>query len=493
MRASWEENSAFAQEWSERFAAAQNDCVFLAAKYLKSSATHMDKAGHILKQDAQKLLRIHDLEDLNKVLDNCSDPWLLCVAVWLGCKKLAEQKDTISVGENACQGRRMALILARAALLFTQNGVPFQGEVQTMRLVSNKEFTFPWENAHQELSLSRNGHGTFWTTTAHIPWNSVSDRHEQAILLSPSAAQEMLNEIAAVFSGDWEPDYFSDDGTWELELTNAQGKTYRFSYSLYSDSEALMRLSNLMRERLGNGELIAFDGERQPAHILCRITLERKDALEKTGTKANLAGEKLTLERAAGSVEWCRQTAYQGSCCCRYTSVPEVAALLDLLSYPEIFRQPALPEKEFLDVYGSVPVYTLRVEYQDGMQQILQGCYDKSELPEFFSNVMANICSLLRRLEHGCMMDPKEYGKERLRKGRLIYCSVAFEHTDKTYYYRTQDTSLCKGDVVVVPAGRNNREALAEIVKIEHFAPEEVPFPIEQTKSILRRYTGEVL
>ena len=42
--------------------------------------------------------------------------------------------------------------------------------------------------------------------------------------------------------------------------------------------------------------------------------------------------------------------------------------------------------------------------------------------------------------------------------------SGAFEHTEKTSDYRTQNASLRKGDVVVVPAGSNNREALAECV-----------------------------
>ena len=263
------------------------------------------------------------------------------------------------------------------------------------------------------------------------------------------------------------------------------------SDSLYGNDETLIRISNLLRDRLGNGELLAFDGSRQPEHTVCMVTLERKAALEKANANTDLPCEKLTLDRACGSVEWRIQTAY-GDSCCRYTSVSEVGAILDLLSYPEIFPQPLPPAEEFLDVYR-VSFYTLCVEYNDGMSQVLQGRYDKSELPEFFPDIMIRIHSLLHRLEYGCMLDSKEYELERLRKGKLIYCSVAFEHTDKTYYYRTQDASLHKGDLVLVPVGRNNRETLAKIVKVEHFAPEDVPFPIQQTKCILRRYTDEEL
>lgn len=44
---------------------------------------------------------------------------------------------------------------------------------------------------------------------------------------------------------------------------------------------------------------------------------------------------------------------------------------------------------------------------------------------------------------------------------------------------------------VVVPAGKDNHLAIAEIVDVEYFPPESVPFPLEKTKMILRRCTEE--
>ena len=46
-------------------------------------------------------------------------------------------------------------------------------------------------------------------------------------------------------------------------------------------------------------------------------------------------------------------------------------------------------------------------------------------------------------------------------------------------------------DEVVVPAGKDNHPAIAEIVDVEYFSPDAVPFPIEKTKVILRRCTEE--
>ena len=46
---------------------------------------------------------------------------------------------------------------------------------------------------------------------------------------------------------------------------------------------------------------------------------------------------------------------------------------------------------------------------------------------------------------------------------------------------------------MVVPAGRDNRLTIVKVVKVEYFAPEKAPFPLERTKRILRRCTEEEL
>lgn len=184
----------------------------------------MAQTEPFLQKSAQKLLDIDDFEDLKSALDNCADPWPLCAAAWFGCKELACQKEPLSGQETAFLGQRMAAILTRAAFLFLQNLFPFRGTLQTMRLISRKEFTAPWEDSCQELLLSRAGQGTFRAITSAIQGSSSSFQREQSVLLSPSTAQEILNEITVAFSGDWDAEYLSDDGSWELELIDTQGK-----------------------------------------------------------------------------------------------------------------------------------------------------------------------------------------------------------------------------------------------------------------------------
>lgn len=77
----------------------------------------------------------------------------------------------------------------------------------------------------------------------------------------------------------------------------------------------------------------------------------------------------------------------------------------------------------------------------------------------------------------GEILDPSVYGKVKRRKSEYIFCSVTFDEGYKSYYYLTDD-SIEIGDFVLVPAGKNNHEAVVEVVNIEYFSEENVPLPI---------------
>ena len=59
----------------------------------------------------------------------------------------------------------------------------------------------------------------------------------------------------------------------------------------------------------------------------------------------------------------------------------------------------------------------------------------------------------------------------------------------KSYYYISDDDTIEVGDFVIVPAGKDNHEAVVEVVKKEYFAEENVPLPMEKTKHIIRKCT----
>ena len=59
----------------------------------------------------------------------------------------------------------------------------------------------------------------------------------------------------------------------------------------------------------------------------------------------------------------------------------------------------------------------------------------------------------------------------------MIYCSMRFENSGKTYYYITEDGSIEIGDLVVVPAVKENLPSVVQVVGIQFFLPEKAPSP----------------
>ena len=120
-----------------------------------------------------------------------------------------------------------------------------------------------------------------------------------------------------------------------------------------------------------------------------------------------------------------------------------------------------------------------------------QGSFDKNGLPDAFEEFADAVFDFIRFYGWGEILDPSVYGKVKRRTTDYIYCSVAFEEGQKSYYYLTEDDSIKIGDFVLVPAGKDNRAVVVEVVNIEYFSEDNVPLPIEKTKRIIRKCMDE--
>lgn len=84
--------------------------------------------------------------------------------------------------------------------------------------------------------------------------------------------------------------------------------------------------------------------------------------------------------------------------------------------------------------------------------------------------------------EHSVKME--EYEKDTTI---YTYCGVLLSHSTRPYFFRTEDVSIKIGDEVIVPVGSDKREAKGKVVSVGQYARIGVPFPVEQTKMILRK------
>ena len=79
----------------------------------------------------------------------------------------------------------------------------------------------------------------------------------------------------------------------------------------------------------------------------------------------------------------------------------------------------------------------------------------------------------------------------KLKPDEVIYCGVVFSDYGQIYHYRTNDTKIKEGDIVIVPVGVKNYEKKATVETIEICSKDNTPFPLERTKEIIRLIDDE--
>lgn len=67
------------------------------------------------------------------------------------------------------------------------------------------------------------------------------------------------------------------------------------------------------------------------------------------------------------------------------------------------------------------------------------------------------------------------------------FCGVVFPESPAVYHYLTNDDSLNIDDEVIVPVGKDYREAVAKIVTIEKHRRATAPYPVDKAKYIKRK------
>ena len=69
-------------------------------------------------------------------------------------------------------------------------------------------------------------------------------------------------------------------------------------------------------------------------------------------------------------------------------------------------------------------------------------------------------------------------------------CGVVFPGSNQRYSYLINGLDLDAGDAVVVPVGPSHGEAIAKVVSLGAYTAETAPYPIEKTKSVIRKATA---
>ncbi len=448
---------------------------------------------------------VFNSDELDKVIDDITDISLLGSAIYSRWRYFNHWAYT---GEEILEPKNRAwfiLALSRLALLSGENRFIFKGTLRKMRIISNSicygPCPEPEDEVEQHLTVNTDGRVWFSAYTFGDRSAKYTKSRTNNFSIGGIAATELLNKVAAYFSQEYIEVFATDIGNWVMELTNTEGKTYKFRGSLCAnfDYEGT-DLSDLVRDTVGMDDLYVFDGNCKP-DVINKITLDYHRVTEiKPGQKPEDTEpefvtldytERLIIDRATETLEHIQNIGTGCKVSRKYEIEGGIESLLENFDAEDLFTRIQGNPDDVIDTPNETKNYTITIEYKKNPSRTITGSYDKNGLPEDFADFAETVFDFIHFYGLGEILDPSVYGKAKRRKSEYIFCSVTFDEGYKSYYYLTEDDSIEIGDFVLVPVGKDNHEAVVEVVNIEYFSEENVPLPVEKTKRIIRKCTDE--
>ena len=496
----------FAVKWCDKFRDQNINYIELVDHYMADDCDtlgfEMD-CGHAFSEKYGNAANNH--EALDRIIDDVTDIPLLGSAIYSQWRYFNHWAYT---GAEILEPQNRAwfiLALSRLALLSGENPFIFQGTLKKMRIVSNNICYGPMPEPDEEVEqhLTINNEGRVWFSGYNYGYGG--ERYEKArsknFKIDKSAADNLFGAIAAYFSNEYTEIFATDIGDWVMELTNTEGITYKFRGSLCAEFDYEgTDLSDLVRDTVGMDDLYVFDGNCKP-DMINKITLDYHRVTKiKPGQKPEDADwefvtwdytERLIIDRTTETLEHIQNIGTGCKVSRKYEIEGGIESLLENFDAEDLFTRTEGNPDDVIDTPNETKDYTITIEYKKNPPRTIMGSYDKNGLPEDFSDFAETVFDFIRFYGLGEILDPSVYGKAKRRKSEYIFCSVTFDEGYKSYYYLTEDDSIEIGDFVLVPAGKDNHEAVVEVVNIEYLSEENVPLPIEKTKRIIRKCADE--
>lgn len=399
------------------------------------------------------------------------------------------------------------LALSHLNQLTAKDKFLFKGEIKSFTLRSNAMALglFPEEGqvVRQDIYLDIEGRVSIksYKYTNQVGRDKNFERSE--LKIRTEEAFKIFYELKKYFGEKYDPFelMIMDVGRWDAVIENTEGKKYRFNGPLFENQhEDLAYLSFFIRTLLERMDLFVFDGQAKTDRIK-KLTLDYNRVTEIPIDRFLFDQnfdraiwdykESIIINREENTIEHNKIIGEE----CKVYQKFEVEGLIDSIfdNFKEenLFKEVKGNPEEAIGIPDEIRKYKITIDYEKKPQRIIEGDFDKRGLPEDFSEFAEILLESLSFYSFEEILNPKFYEKVRRLKDQYIYCSLSFGSGEKTYYYRTEDDEIEEGDLVLVPVGPDNHEAVAFVNKVEYFYKEDVPFPLEKTKFILEKYNEE--
>lgn len=371
----------------------------------------------------------------------------------------------------------------------------FRGTVQKIRIESDNVCFGPCPESEEEVEqhLTINNKGRVWFSGYNFGHGKHVKARSQRIAVDAQQAQRILDIVGRYFM-NYNPCIIMDVGSWNMTITNTDGKEFKFFGALCSDFEVDGEdLSDSIRDLTGMQDLFVFDANGKPDKIE-RMTVDyhkvqtfRHKPRFEDGPGQLLWDytEKLVIDRATETIQFTRNIGTGCSVthsCYVQEGVPD---LLDRFDADELLiGAPGVPE-DLVENSDLKIEFTITLDMKKGPQHTCTGYYDCFDLPEGWAAVMEDIWEFVSFYGFvGDMFDPDTYKQRRRRANELIFVYVTFDEYGKEYCYLADEDIYYPGSKVTVPVGIEGRESTAKVARIEYFPKEKAPFPLDKIKRI---------
>lgn len=444
-------------------------------------------------------------DELDKVIDDINDVALLGSAIFSHWRYVTHWDDYSSLLDEE---HRPWFITAfgRLAVITEEEDVSafiFEGRLQKIQLISNNicfgPCPEPDDEVEQHLTITADGH----VCLSRYRFGAIGvGKYELIEKQSYSVTTEAVNEIMAAvsdyFGDEHDIDFVTDVGSWDLMLTNTDGHTFKATGSLCYDLQtASGGLSEIIRSKLERSDLFAFDGNPD-AVTRVEVKYHRNTKIKPGVIPEGVTWEYVTwdynetliIDRSSETLKHIREIGSG----CKVTNIYYVQEGItsflddiDLDAFSEVVGNP--PDR--VDNPLDIREYTITVTTKYGGGRIVTGTFDKNGLPTDWPDFIDDVYKFMTFYGLGELFDERVYGKTKRRQSDFIFCNVEFEDGGRTYCYLADSDEYCEGDLVVVPTGSDNHEAVVRIESIEYHSTEDAPFPIEKAKHIIKKYVDD--
>lgn len=197
--------------------------------------------------------------------------------------------------------------------------------------------------------------------------------------------------------------------------------------------------------------------------------------------------ESLMLDRRTETIEHIQNIGSACNVTRKYEIAEGVSNFLDAWDVDELFSHIVGNPIDMVQDRDETITYKITLSFQHAPDRIIEGSFDKYGLPDDWSEFADALFDFMSFYGTGEILNPSRYEKVKRCRSDYIYCSVEFQDGGKTYYYRTDDETIEKGDKVIVPVGPYHAEKTVRVIDIAYFKEDELPLPLEMTKEIISK------